>query len=59
MISSATLSGLLHTKEYLNGKNCYNLPIIKELLKLHSNEMYKKDKNYEILTNSEASESDN
>jgi len=31
LISYATLSRLLHTKEYLNGKNCYTLPIPKEL----------------------------
>lgn len=58
LISSASLSGLLHTKEYLNGKSCYNLPISKELLKLHSNKMYKKDKDCEILTDSETSETD-
>lgn len=27
LISSATLSGLLHTKKYLNDKSCYNLSI--------------------------------
>jgi len=58
LISSATLSGLLHTKEYLNGKNCYTLPIPKELLKLHSNKMYKKNKDCEILTDSETTETD-
>jgi len=56
LISSATLSGLLHTKEYLNGKSCYNFPTSKELFKLHSNKMYKNDKNYELLTDSETSE---
>lgn len=56
LISSATLPGLLHTKEYLNGKSCYNFPTSKELFKLHSNKMYKNDKNYELLTDSETSE---
>lgn len=56
LISSATLSRLLHTREYLNGKSCYNFPISKELFKLHSNKMYRNDKNYELLTDSETSE---
>jgi len=58
LISFVTLSGLLHTKEYLNGKNCYTLPISKELLKLHSNKMYKKNKDCEILTDSETTETE-
>lgn len=55
-ISSATLPGLIHTKEYLNGKNCYTLPIPEELFKLHSKNMYKKNKDYEMLTDSETSQ---
>lgn len=60
LISSATHSGLIHTKEYLNGKNYYTLPILEELFKLHSNNMYyiRKIKTMKLmLTDSEISHS--